>query len=76
MRKGGLQPLKEISLTFRSLSSARFLKTIRGKTRYGPIVVKIFVKPNVNVSVNRWVRQLRGIRNLCIMSNVQRRGRN
>jgi phosphoinositide-3-kinase regulatory subunit 4 len=44
-----------------SLSSARFLKTIRGKTRYGLVVVKIFVKPSVNFSLVRWVRQLRGI---------------
>lgn len=50
-----------MKLTGTSLSSARFLKTIRGKTRYGLVVVKIFVKPNVNVSLMPWVRQLRGI---------------
>jgi phosphoinositide-3-kinase, regulatory subunit 4 len=43
-----------------SLSSARFLKTIRGKTRYGHVVVKIFIKPELNFSVKRWVRQMRG----------------
>jgi phosphoinositide-3-kinase, regulatory subunit 4 len=44
-----------------SLSSARFLKTIRGKTRHGHVVVKIFIKPSVNISLSRWVNKLRGI---------------
>jgi phosphoinositide-3-kinase, regulatory subunit 4 len=43
------------------LNSARFLKTIRGKTRYGPVVVKIFIKPDVSFSLVKWVRQLKGI---------------
>lgn len=48
------------SSTNASLSSARFLKTIRGKTRYGHVVVKIFIKPDLSFSVAKWARQLRG----------------
>jgi len=53
--------LPRIYLTFHSLSSARFLKTIRGKTRQGHVVVKIFIKPNVSFNISSWVKQLRGI---------------
>lgn len=38
-------------LTHRSLSSSRFLKTILARHAYGPLVLKIFIKPDVNLSL-------------------------
>lgn len=60
--KRGTQSFLSVTDSFNSLNSARFLKTIRGKSRFGHVVVKIFVKPSMSVSVAKWVRQLGGTR--------------
>lgn len=41
----------ESLLTHRSLSSSRFLKTILARHAYGPLVLKIFIKPDVSLSL-------------------------
>ncbi|KAF9971093.1 Serine/threonine-protein kinase, partial [Actinomortierella ambigua] len=43
----------------KSLGSARFLKTIRGRQKEGSVVVKIFVKPEIGISMHRVLRMLR-----------------
>ena len=43
-----------------SLSSARFLKTVRCRHRNGPLVVKIFIKPDPGVSLHTFHRRLKG----------------
>ncbi|TPX43846.1 hypothetical protein SeMB42_g04554 [Synchytrium endobioticum] len=50
----------------RSLGSARFLKTIRCRHPEGPIVVKIFVKPEVTVSLRQWVKELQNQRDILL----------
>ena len=42
-----------------SLSSARFLKTVRCRHRNGPLVVKIFIKPDPGVSLRKFQRRLK-----------------
>ena len=42
-----------------SLSSARFLKTVRCRHRNGPLVVKIFIKPDPGVSLRKFHRRLK-----------------
>ncbi|OZJ02366.1 hypothetical protein BZG36_04469, partial [Bifiguratus adelaidae] len=42
----------------KSLGSARFLKTIRGRHRDGLVVVKIFVKPEPGLSLRRYMLQV------------------
>ncbi|KAJ3094258.1 Serine/threonine-protein kinase, partial [Phlyctochytrium planicorne] len=42
----------------KSLGSARFMKTIRCKYREGPLVVKLFVKPDPSVSLKETVKEL------------------
>ncbi|TPX35937.1 hypothetical protein SmJEL517_g01766 [Synchytrium microbalum] len=50
----------------RSLGSARFLKTIRCRHPEGPIVVKIFVKPEISVSLRQWVKELQNQRDVLL----------
>ncbi|KAJ3044348.1 Serine/threonine-protein kinase, partial [Rhizophlyctis rosea] len=44
----------------KSLGSARFMKTIKCKHLEGPVVVKIFIKPEPNLSLRRYVKGLQG----------------
>ena len=44
-----------------SLSSARFLKTVRCRHRNGPLVVKIFIKPDPGVSLRKFHRRLKSM---------------
>jgi len=46
---------------FRSLGSSRFLKTVRCRHRRGPVVVKIYIKPDLGLSLNRYQRRLKGM---------------
>ncbi|ORX99187.1 ARM repeat-containing protein [Basidiobolus meristosporus CBS 931.73] len=46
----------------KSLGSARFMKTIRGRHKEGPVVVKIFIKPYVGLSLDPYINQLRAER--------------
>ncbi|KAI0701928.1 hypothetical protein BC835DRAFT_1321753 [Cytidiella melzeri] len=43
----------------RSLGSARFLKTVKCRHKNGPLVVKIFVKPDPGVSLRRYYKRLK-----------------
>ena len=43
-----------------SLGSARFMKTIKCKHPEGPVVVKIFIKPEANLSLRKYVKGLQG----------------
>ncbi|KAF0433331.1 ARM repeat-containing protein [Gigaspora margarita] len=43
----------------RSLSSARFMKTIRGRHKEGLVVIKIFIKPEPGLSLENVVKTLR-----------------
>ncbi|KAK9768737.1 Serine/threonine-protein kinase [Basidiobolus ranarum] len=42
----------------KSLGSARFMKTIRGKHKEGSVVVKIFIKPDADISLKPYIDQL------------------
>ncbi|KAL0095744.1 kinase-like domain-containing protein, partial [Phycomyces blakesleeanus] len=42
----------------RSIGNARFMKTIRGRHKDGMVVVKIFVKPELNMSLQNYVKRL------------------
>jgi phosphoinositide-3-kinase regulatory subunit 4 len=46
---------------FRSLGSSRFLKTVRCRHRNGPVVVKIYIKPDLGLSLSRYQRRLKGM---------------
>ncbi|KAK9768736.1 Serine/threonine-protein kinase, variant 2 [Basidiobolus ranarum] len=46
----------------KSLGSARFMKTIRGRHKEGSVVVKIFIKPYVGLSLDPYISQLRAER--------------
>jgi phosphoinositide-3-kinase regulatory subunit 4 len=43
-----------------SLSSSRFLKTILARHAYGPLVLKIFIKPDTTMSLRPIQRRLKG----------------
>ncbi|KAJ9053456.1 Serine/threonine-protein kinase [Entomophthora muscae] len=43
----------------RSLGSARFLKTIQGGSKAGPVVIKILVKPSPNLSFRPYIQALK-----------------
>jgi len=43
-----------------SLSSSRFLKTILARHAYGPLVLKIFIKPDTAMSLRPIQRRLKG----------------
>ncbi|EPQ51918.1 ARM repeat-containing protein [Gloeophyllum trabeum ATCC 11539] len=43
----------------KSLGSARFLKTVRCRHRYGHLVVKIFIKPDPGVSLRNYHKRLK-----------------
>ena len=71
MREGtylGMCPRTEVKNTLftsasldLSLSSARFLKTVRCRHRNGPLVVKIFIKPDPGVSLRKFHRRLKSM---------------
>ncbi|KAI9029972.1 hypothetical protein CLU79DRAFT_733513 [Phycomyces nitens] len=42
----------------RSIGNARFMKTIRGRHKDGMVVVKIFVKPDLGMSLQNYVKRL------------------
>ncbi|KAL1922119.1 uncharacterized protein VTP21DRAFT_10761 [Calcarisporiella thermophila] len=42
----------------KSLGSARFLKTIRGRHKEGSVVVKIFIKPSENYSLQAYMKRI------------------
>jgi phosphoinositide-3-kinase regulatory subunit 4 len=44
-----------------SLSSSRFLKTILARHAYGPLVLKIFIKPDMAMSLRPIQRRLKGM---------------
>ncbi|KZT54487.1 ARM repeat-containing protein [Calocera cornea HHB12733] len=46
----------------KSMGSARFLKTVKAKHRNGPVVVKIFVKPDLGVNLKSFHRRLKAER--------------
>jgi phosphoinositide-3-kinase regulatory subunit 4 len=46
---------------FRSLGSSRFLKTVRCRHRNGLVVVKIYIKPDLGLSLSRYQRRLKGM---------------
>ncbi|KAG8906368.1 Serine/threonine-protein kinase [Tulasnella sp. 403] len=43
----------------KSLGSGRFLKTVRGRHRNGPVVIKIFIKPDPGISLRNYRRRLK-----------------
>ena len=45
----------------RSLGSSRFLKTVRCRHRNGPVIVKIYIKPDLGLSLSRYQRDLKGM---------------
>jgi len=56
---------------FRSLGSSRFLKTVRSRHRNGPVVVKIYIKPDLGLSLSRYQRRLKGMSQECSSANVE-----
>ncbi|KAJ3026711.1 Serine/threonine-protein kinase, partial [Rhizophlyctis rosea] len=48
----------------KSLGSARFMKTIKCKHPEGQVVVKIFIKPEPNISLRKYVKALQAERNI------------
>ncbi|KAI9511419.1 ARM repeat-containing protein, partial [Russula earlei] len=43
----------------KSIGSSRFLKTVRCRHRNGPVVVKIYIKPDLGLSLSRYQRRLK-----------------
>lgn len=43
-----------------SLGSSRFLKTVRGRHRNGPVVIKLFIKQDPGLSLRTYNRRLKG----------------
>ena len=41
-----------------SLGATRFLKTARVRTRNGPLVVKVFIKPDPEYSLRNYTKRL------------------
>ncbi|CCO36045.1 phosphoinositide-3-kinase, regulatory subunit 4,p150 [Rhizoctonia solani AG-1 IB] len=46
----------------KSLGSARFLKTVRGRHRNGPLVIKVFIKPSADLTLRDHKTRLRNFR--------------
>ncbi|CAJ0922449.1 16147_t:CDS:2 [Entrophospora sp. SA101] len=46
----------------KSLGSARFMKTICGRHKEGPVVVKIFIKPEPSLSLSNVVKTLKALK--------------
>lgn len=44
-----------------SLGTSRFLKTVKCGTRNGPLVVKIFIKPDPDLSLRTYASRLKGL---------------
>lgn len=42
----------------KNLGNARFLKTVRGLTDEGPVVVKVFIKPTPEMDLSIYYREL------------------
>jgi phosphoinositide-3-kinase, regulatory subunit 4 len=51
----------DMTIRFRSLGSSRFLKTVRCRHRNGPVAVKIYIKPDLGLSLSRYQRRLKGM---------------
>jgi phosphoinositide-3-kinase regulatory subunit 4 len=45
----------------KSLGSSRFLKTVRCRHRNGPVLVKIYIKPDLGLSLGKYQRNLKGM---------------
>ena len=56
-----------------SLSSSRFLKTVRCRHRNGYLVVKIYLKPDANALDDRYIRRLRST-SISILSRLSPKG--
>ncbi|KAH8918155.1 kinase-like protein, partial [Atractiella rhizophila] len=55
----------------KSLSSSRFLKTIKGRHRSGALVIKVFLKPDTSLSLRTLVRKLKSEKEeLALIPNV------
>jgi len=50
---------REQLLTLNSLSSSRFLKTILARHKNGPLVIKIFIKPDASMTLRVIQRRLK-----------------
>ncbi|CAE7123924.1 unnamed protein product [Rhizoctonia solani] len=46
----------------KSVGSARFLKTVRGRHRNGPLVIKVFIKPSADLTLRDHKARLRNFR--------------
>ncbi|CAE6379670.1 unnamed protein product [Rhizoctonia solani] len=46
----------------KSVGSARFLKTVRGRHRNGPLVIKVFIKPSADLTLRDHKARLRSFR--------------
>ncbi|CAE6470635.1 unnamed protein product [Rhizoctonia solani] len=46
----------------KSVGSARFLKTVRGRHRNGPLVIKVFIKPSADLTLRDHKTRLRSFR--------------
>lgn len=44
-----------------SIGSARFLKTVRGRHRNGPLVIKVFIKPSADLTLRDHKARLRSM---------------
>ena len=44
-----------------SLGAGRFLKTVKGRHKNGPVVIKIFVKPDPGISLRNYRRRLKSV---------------
>jgi hypothetical protein len=42
-----------------SIGNARFMKTIRGRHKDGYVVVKIFVKPELGMSLSKYIKKIK-----------------
>lgn len=53
------RPGRLADVTRCSMGSSRFIKTIRARHRQGPLVVKVFVKPDVSLSLKQIYRRIK-----------------
>src|SRR5258707_1651967 len=54
-----------------SLGSSRFLKTVRCRHRNGLVVVKIYIKPDLGLSLSRYQRRLKGMSREFSSANIE-----
>ncbi len=57
LRNWHVNPCNDINL---SLGTSRFLKTVRCRHRNGLTVVKIYIKPDLGASLQKYQRRLKG----------------